>query len=173
MGFKSVFRKVAGLPAQSFNDMDRMETRPLPIPGRRPDEGIYLQFSAKRDNHGRWAIEIHSNDLWFVKLMPGYDLSMAAVKAALEKHGAGETVKDKKVSFDTAYLVLRELEEAHLKYSNVRPSLAEPSSHYTRAHSLLPQLFREGLDDLYQARLPKGDIMPKPAPRPPRGPQPG
>ncbi len=175
MSVKSVFRKMAGKPAASFDEANRMTTRVLPIPGR-DNMGVYLRFTAQKSGNDRWTIYIDSNDIWYAKYYPGYKLSEAAVNAAIAKHADSATAKDNKVSFDAAFMILREVEEAHLKYSNKLPSPGEPSDHYMVAYRLLPQQFQEGLEDIYKSRLEKSNIMPprppQPAPKQPGKPKP-
>jgi hypothetical protein len=168
MGLKRAFRKIAGMPDKSFDEVDRMTTRELSIPDSR-DRSLYIQFVAEQDSKGKWDIYLSGNDLWFAKWQPGFKLSAEALQTAREKHGASNG----KTSFETAFIILRELEEAHLKYSNMKPYPEEPSYHYMRACRLLPRAFQEGLEDLYKAAAAKGkNLLPSKQTRPPGPPRP-
>jgi hypothetical protein len=176
MSARSVFRKMAGKPPETFDEVNYMTTRALPL----PDKGNmypYLRFTAEKDKHGRWTIYTDSNDIWSAKYYQGYKLSNAAVRAAIAKHSTSTANGDNKLNFDSAFMILRELEEAHLKYSNKQPTEKESSTHYMVAFRLLPPQFQEVLEDLYKSRLEKSDILPPkaaPALKPqPGGPKPG
>ncbi|MBI3441121.1 MAG: hypothetical protein HY052_04860 [Proteobacteria bacterium] len=127
-----------------------------------PDKGghiLQIQFLAKRDSEGFWEVFdiTRSSDR-------GQSVDMAMMRAdatqkALMKH-LGKDSQGDKMNFDEAFLVLRELEEGYLKYSGAVPD-KEPFDHYMAAYRLLPQQFREGLDDVYQMRRDKSDILPR------------
>ncbi len=83
------------------------------------------------------------------------------------------------MNFDTAYLILKDMEDSLLKYRATPPG-EEPKHHFMAAYRLLPEKFREGLDDLYFSRTEKkGQILTsksvapvaQPAAKPKTGPQ--
>jgi len=86
-------------------------------------------------------------------------LSTSAIQSAFIKHLGKNLAMNMKVNLDEAFLILRELEEAYLKYDSTAPG-KEPFDHYMAAYRLMPQQFREGLDDIYLDRQGKKEILP-------------
>lgn len=156
--FKEIFRKITGKPADSFDRVNYMTTRKLPIPDLDGTDK-FVQFIAKRTKQGYWEITSKNN----VKIVTdGFQKVQRAFPTAVNKHlGAGPTKSTEQTyNFDTAFLILKEMEEALLKYDGA-PLLDEPNSHYMAAYRLLPRQFQEGLDDLFISRTEKsGEVLP-------------
>jgi hypothetical protein len=153
MGIFNIFNKTA----DSFDRVRFMTTRRLPIPDLE-GTGKYVEFQAKRDKQGFWTITNKHN---VTSVTFGFQTVSRAFNAACIKHagrapGRGETFL---MNFDTAFLIMKDMEEALLKY-NTTPAGAEPANHYMAAYRLLPQQFREGLDDLFFSRAQrKGEVL--------------
>lgn len=162
---RNIFKRVA----DSFDQVKLMVTRKLPIPDME-GTGKYVEFQAKRDKQGFWSITSKHN---VTSVTYGFQTVSRAYQAAVLKHTGRNVEKGDSplMNFDTAFLILRDMEEALLKFNNT-PAGNEPANHYMAAYRLLPQQFREGLDDLFFSRTEKkGEVLaPKikkdPAPQP-------
>ena len=168
-----MFRKMTGKPFKSFDETDQMVTRSLPIPTNTANGGGYIQFIATRNKHGLWEINARHT---LEKSTSGFKLLMQALHSCLTKHYGRVPGKNEelKMNFDTAFYLLREMEEAVFKYHNL-PAGEEPDRHFMQAWRLAPKEFRDGIEDIYQARLRKSDILPRkiqPAPDSPEAPAP-
>ena len=153
MGIFNIFNKTA----DSFDRVRHMVTRRLPIPDLE-GTGKYVEFHAKRDKQGFWTISSKHN---VTSVTHGFQTVSRAFQAACLKHTGRVPDKSENflMNFDTAFLVMKEMEEALLKY-NSTPAGNEPPNHFMAAYRLLPQQFREGLDDLYFNRTEKkGEIL--------------
>lgn len=173
MGIKSFFRKVTGRPARSLEAVDRMVTRRINISDSKKNP-LFIQFLAERNDDGRWKIFDVSDNNW-VNLPLFYSRQhIKAIQKAFAKHlSRGST--DESMNFDEAFLILREFEEAYLKYTG-KPAGPEPFDHYTAAFRLVPTQFHESMEELFQKRRADGDILPIPAretPADPKKPAPG
>ncbi len=156
---RNIFRRVA----DSFDQVKLMVTRKLPIPDME-GTGKYVEFQAKRDKQGFWTITSKHN---VTSVTYGFQTVSRAYQAAVQKH-TGKSVDGDGflMNFDTAFLILKDMEESLLKYNNT-PAGNEPVNHFMAAYRLLPQQFREGLDDLFFSRTEKkGQILSPKAPKP-------
>lgn len=170
MGIKSVFRRLSGKPPASFDEVTVMDTFPLPLPGS-GETGPYVSFGAQKDSAGQWAF---SGGVHGYSARPGKEATdefIGSIKAALRKHtGNAALNKGRKVDFGTAFMVLREIEEAYFQRANAVPDDSKkPVNHYTVAYRLLPSKYAEGIDELYKERLEKDPtvlslLAPAPAP---------
>jgi hypothetical protein len=150
---RSIFKRVA----DSFDQVRLMVTRKLPIPDME-GTGKYVEFQAKRDKQGFWSITSKHN---VTSVTYGFQNVSRAYQAAVLKHTGKSVDKGESflMNFDTAFLILKDMEESLLKYNN-QPAGAEPANHFMAAYRLLPQQFREGLDDLFFSRTEKkGEIL--------------
>ncbi len=156
---KNIFRKITGRPADSFDQVNVMTTRKLPIPNFEGTDK-FVQFTAKRTKEGIWQIDYKTN---VKSVTAGFQTVQEAYPAAILKHLGSVPSKPalQTYNFDNAFLILKDLEESLLKYSGVVPG-EEPDRHYMAAYRLLPRQFQEGLDDLFLARTEtKGSIVPE------------
>lgn len=146
-----MFRKLFNRAADSFDQVDQMVTRKLPIPDLEgTDKNI--QFVARRGKYGHWTITSKHN---LRSVTSGLQKVSHAYQAACEKHAGRKPSGDPfEMNFDTAFLILKDMEESLLKY-RATPSGEEPKHHFMAAYRLLPEKFREGLDDLYFSRSEK------------------
>lgn len=153
-----------GNSSDSFDRTKEMKTRELPIPDL---EGTkkYIQFTAKKGKDGLWSITSSHN----VKSVTGGIVEISkAWRAAQTKYLGVAADSDFKMTFDTAFLMLRDMEESLLKYRESEPG-AEPKGHYMHAYRLLPQGLKTKLDDTYFSYMrTKGQILP-PAAKPSGG----
>ena len=150
---RNIFKRVA----DSFDQVRHMSTRKLPIPDME-GTGKYVEFNAKRDKSGFWSITSKHN---VTSVTYGFQTVSRAYQAAVLKHTGKSVDKDDDLlmNFDTAFLILRDMEEALLKYKNT-PAGEEPANHFMAAYRLLPKQFREGLDDLFFSRTEKkGEVL--------------
>lgn len=159
---KGLFSRKA---ADKFDQVDQMVTRKLPIPDLDGTDK-YVQLTAKRDRHGLWTITGKNNMKMITSGMRAID---RAYNAALAKHAADAPKPEKdsplRMDFDQAYLMLRDMEESLLKY-NATPPAEEPPRHYMAAYRLLPQGFREKMDELLRLRTEEaGEILPPRMPK--------
>lgn len=158
MPLRDFFRKTV----KSFDDLREMVTRDLPIPGFEGTDK-YIRFAAHRDSEGYWSITTKTN---ITTVTVGVETVTQAYQAAMLKHtgkvpGRGQVFK---MNFDTVFLILRDMEEALLKYRD-NVAKQEPPRHYMSAYRLLPDRLRTDIDDLYFLRnREKGQIL---KPRPP------
>lgn len=155
---KNMFRRIA----TSFDKVTLMTTRRLPVPDLE-GTGKYVEFQARRDKQGFWSITSKHN---VTQVTAGFQTVSRAFQAACQKHAG--VVPDKGenllLNFDTAFLILKDMEESLLKY-NATPMGEEPGWHYMAAFRLLPQQFREGLDDLFSSRTERKGAILAPKPR--------
>lgn len=160
-----MLRKIFGKAADSFDQVDQMVTRKLPIPDLEGTDK-FIQFTAQRGKMGHWTITSKHN---MKSVTGGLQKVSQAYQQACEKHaGRKPTGEAFEMNFDTAFLILKDVEEALLKYRSTAPG-EEPKHHFMAAYRLLPEKFREGLDDLYFARHEKkGSIL---APKTPEAPK--
>jgi hypothetical protein len=150
---KNIFKRVA----DSFDQVRLMVTRKLPIPDME-GTGKYVEFQAKRDKQGFWSITSKHN---VTSVTYGFQTVSRAYQAAVLKHTGKSVDKGDEflMNFDTAFLILKDMEESLLKYNGTAAG-AEPANHFMAAYRLLPQQFREGLDDLFFSRTEKkGEIL--------------
>lgn len=160
MGIKSVFRRLSGKPPASFDEVTVMDTHPLPLPGS-GGNGAYVSFGAQRDSAGQWAF---SGGVHGYSTRPGKEATdefIGSVKAALRKHTDNAALnKGRKVDFGTAFMILREMEEAYFQRANAVPDDSKkPVNHYTVAYGLLPSEYAEVIDELYKRKLEKGPAV--------------
>ena len=57
---KNMFRRITGRPADSFDQVEEMNTRKLPIPDLEATDK-FVQFTAKRTKEGYWTISYKNN----------------------------------------------------------------------------------------------------------------
>lgn len=160
MGIKSVFRRLSGKPPSSFDEVTIMDTHPLPLPGSEKN-GAHISFGAQRDSTGQWAFSggVYGTGTRLKKEV--MDEFVESVKAALRKHtGNASLNKGRKVNFDTAFMILREVEEAYFQRANAVPADGKkPANHYTAAYRLLPSKYAEAIDEMYKKSLEKGPTV--------------
>lgn len=158
-----MLRKIFNRPAQSFDQVDQMVTRQLPIPDLE-GTGKTIQFTAKRGKLGHWTISSKHN---MRHVTAGLQKVSLAYQQACEKHAGRKPMGEAfEMNFDTAFLILKDMEESLLKYRATAPA-EEPKHHFMSAYRLLPEKFREGLDEIYFARSDrKGLILPPKAGKP-------
>ena len=146
-----MLRKLFNKAADSFDQVDWMVTRQLPVPDLE-GTGKTIQFTAKRGKFGHWTISSKHN---LRNVTYGLQKVSLAYQAACEKHAGRKPTGDAmEMNFDTAFLILKDMEESLLKYRATPPG-EEPKHHFMSAYRLLPEKFREGLDDIYFARAEK------------------
>jgi hypothetical protein len=158
-----MLRRLFNRAADSFDQVRSMVTRKLPIPDL---EGTtkYVQFHAKRDKQGFWTISSKHNA---TQVTQGFQTVSKTFQAAAQKH-IGRNIEhseDVRMNFDTAFLILKDMEESLLKYKGTVAG-PEPSHHFMAAYRLLPKQFREGLDDLLAHRTDKKGIILPPKVKP-------
>lgn len=155
---KKTFQRFSKRQPDSFDQVREMTTRKLPVPDL-DGTSIYVQFTAEKSKEGYWTISSKTN---LKSVTAGLQSVGRAYQDAVTKH-FGKRVEQYKgltLNFDTAFLILRDMEESLLKYNNT-PAGEEPPRHYMGAYRLLPLQFREGLDDLGHNRTEKsGPILP-------------
>jgi|GEM_PF-1369903 len=153
--FKGWFNKAAN----SFDEVKEMTTRKLPVPDLEGTEK-FVQLNAKRTKDGYWTINIQNN---IKTVTAGVQEVSRAYRSAITKHTgryvSGSDDTDFRMNFDAAFLILRDMEESLLKYRDTPPG-AEPDKHFMAAYRLLPQAFREQMDDIFFDRTAeKGEIL--------------
>lgn len=153
-----------GKSSDSFDRTKEMVTRELPIPDL---EGTkkYIQFIAKKDKDGLWTITSNNN----VKSVTGGIIEVSKAWSAVQTKYLGvASDSGYKMTFDSAFLILRDMEESLLKYRETEPG-AEPKGHYMHAYRLLPQGLKTRLDETYFSYMrTKAPILP-PATKPQNG----
>lgn len=153
-----MFRKIFNRAAASFDQLDYMVTRQLPIPDLEGSDK-YVQFIAKRAKSGNWTISSKHN---LRMVTAGLQKVSHAYQAACEKHLGRKSFGDApEMNFDTAFLILKDMEESLLRY-RATPPKEEPKHHYMAAYRLLPEKLREGLDDLFFSRTEKKGLILQP-----------
>ncbi|MDY0008295.1 MAG: hypothetical protein RBS08_01190 [Bdellovibrionales bacterium] len=161
--FKGWFNKAA----DSFDDVKQMTTRKLPFPGLEGSDK-FIQLTAKRTREGYWTISSQTN----IKTVTGgvQDVSRAYRQAVSKYTGrsASSSGEEFRMNFDAAFLILRDMEESLIRYKDSAPT-PEPDFHYMAAYRLLPQAFREQMDDIFHEKHGEnGGILPaKPKPQSP------
>jgi len=152
--FKGWFNKAAN----SFDEVRQMTTRKLPVPDLEGTDK-FVQLTAKRTKEGYWTISIDNN---IKTVTAGVQEVSRAYRSAINKHtGRYVTAGDEelRMNFDAAFLILRDMEEALLKYRNT-PAGPEPAHHFMAAYRLLPTGFKEQMDDLFFSHTEeKGEIL--------------
>ena len=135
-----------------------MVTRKLPIPGFDETSNKFIQFTARRTKEGYWTIGTKYN---LKTMTAGLVTVTEAFASAATKHTGKplDAAKETPLNFDTAFLILRDLEESLLKFTKTMTG-NEPSYHYMEAYRLLPKQFQEGLDEIYFERNDKRAILP-------------
>jgi hypothetical protein len=131
-----------------------MVTVKLPIGGTTDHDTAdkYVQFIAKRSRSGVWRIDDANN------LKATNDTARQITKAyhAAVKRHAGYVPKypaDMEHSFDQAFLILQNVEDAVLAQTgSARPSIL-PRDHFSSVLKLLPPQYGEGLAAILQARI--------------------
>ena len=149
--------------ADSFNNVDRMVTRKIPVPGLEYPK-CFLQMEARRDRNGFWSLaakEYMPEDALYKT-----EALLAVIRTIIKKHANDPSSGRDSVNFDAAFFILRETEETLLKDGST-PSGAEPDHHYMQAFRLLARPMQDGLNDIYQARLGKTPPVEPPAALPP------
>lgn len=174
---KNFFRRVTGRPVDSFDQVTRMTTRKLPIPDLETTNK-FVRFTAKRTKEGYWEITSDTN---MKSVTAGFQLVQEGFQNAVEKHLGQKLTKGytQPYNFDTAFLILRDMEESLLKRAGSEAK-NEPDGHYMAAYRLLPRKYQEGIDDIHQTRTekagpavaPKDPPIAQPAAKPQQGPKP-
>jgi hypothetical protein len=165
----SIFNRISGKPADSFDRVTDMVTRKLPVPGFGEGDK-FIQVRAGRTKEGLWEINVKHN---LKSVTAGLQAASDAFQSACKKHAGTTIVKNQRqnLNFDTAFLILRDMEEALLKNAGISGG-NEPDLHYMAAYRLLPREFQEGLDEVAHARTQaRGEILveinkPTPASKP-------
>lgn len=153
----SIFRRISGKPVDSFDRVTDMVTRKLPVPGFGENEK-YIQLRAGRTKEGLWEITVKHN---MKMVTAGLQAASDAFQAACVKHAGTTIVKNQRqnLNFDTAFLILRDMEEALLKHAGTSGG-NEPDFHYMAAYRLMPREFQSGIDEVAHARTAaKGEIL--------------
>ena len=127
--------------AKHFDDVTEMVTRKLPIPDI-DDDDKYVQFVARRDENGYWAISSRNN---VHTVTEGIEHVSRAFQSALHKHlseslNASQTKRQKQgeMTFDNAFIILRDLEKSVLAHAETLAAGAEPKNHFMAAWRLMP-----------------------------------
>jgi hypothetical protein len=145
-----------------------MVTRKLPIPDL-AETDRFIQFAAKRGKDGYWVLEEKHN---VRGITAGFQEMSDAYKTAVSRHfikkeGKKQTqdnAASPKLNFDTAFLILRDMEDALLGYDKT-PAGEEPPHHFMHAYRCAPKQFQTGLDQLYFSRGEGGAVLkPRQAP---------
>lgn len=157
MGLRDIF---SGKKIQSFDQVKEMTTYLLPVPSEKYP-AFSVQLVARLNKDSSWSVLLRQNGPGKTSAEDAYfRQSIEAVKAAVLKHAGQELGSGQNgISFDAAFLILREVEEAHLKHGRLAPPKEEPRGYYLQAYRLLPPAFQEALDDLYKERSQQGDIL--------------
>ncbi len=159
MGIRSVFRRLSGKPPISFDEINTMATRRIPLPDAGKKDA-YIKIISKKDSTGQWRLCSPAHNFEY-SVMPVHlkeDL-FSAISLALYKHtGDGNLDHARGLNFDATFMILRDLEEAYMHRDKTSPE-KEPLDHYMVAYRLLPKKYAEGLDDLFQVRLEKGPAL--------------
>lgn len=166
-----MLKKIFNKAADSFDRVDEMVTRKLPVPDLEGTDK-FVQFTAKRNKSGQWNITSKNN---MKQVTAGVEIISRAYQAALEKHYGRKSLytgESLDMNFDTAFLVLKDMEESLLRYK-ATPGGDEPKNHFMAAYRLLPKQFREGLDDLLFDRTAKKGPLLAPKAQAPAKPFPG
>lgn len=160
--FNRKLQSMFNTKAKSLNDLGKMSTHKLPIPDIGGNE-FYMQFTATCDGDGFWSIDYKTN----CKVnTSGLRKSIEAFHNAQEKTMGHFGANGKQYfDFDSAYIILREMEEAHMAYhpSRKRVKHADNATHFSHAEKLVPNEMMESLEKTYQATRNASDILPKPA----------
>ncbi|MDP2206233.1 MAG: hypothetical protein Q8K65_08000 [Alphaproteobacteria bacterium] len=153
--FKGWFNKAAN----SFDDVKQMTTRKLPVPDLDGTDK-FVQLTAKRTKEGYWTISIQNN---IKTVTNGVQEVSRAYRDAITKYTGrriSSNTDEFRMNFDAAFLILRDMEESLMKYKETAPS-PEPDFHYMAAYRLLPQAFREQMDELFfEKHAERGGILP-------------
>jgi len=153
--FKGWFNKAAN----SFDDVKQMTTRKLPVPDLEGTDK-FVQLTAKRTKEGYWTISIQNN---IKTVTAGVQEVSRAYREAITKYTgrrASSGNEEFRMNFDAAFLILRDMEESLIKYREAAFS-PEPDFHYMAAYRLLPQSFREQMDELFfDKHAERGGILP-------------
>jgi hypothetical protein len=153
--FKGWFNKAAN----SFDDVKQMTTRKLPVPDLDGTDK-FVQLTAKRTKEGYWTISIQNN---IKTVTNGVQEVSRAYREAITKYTGrriSSNTDEFRMNFDAAFLILRDMEESLMKYKETAPS-PEPDFHYMAAYRLLPQAFREQMDELFfEKHAERGGILP-------------
>lgn len=174
--FKNLFNKVMRKPPDSFDQVKMMVTRKLPIPGLEGTR-VFVAFNAKRNKEGFWEIGSMTD---LQNITSGFQLVQEAFKQAVLRHSNKAWRDGQAFNFDTAYLILREMEESLFKHAGMTVSGGEPKNHFMAAYRLCHQQFQQALDDTFNGRLGKGGngvlpskiAQPQPAAKNPEDPKP-
>ena len=160
-----MLKKIFNKAADSFDQVADMVTRKLPVPDLEGTDK-FIQFTAKRSKTGQWNITSKHN---LKQVTAGLEDVSRAYQLAVSKHyGPRAYIGDLDMNFDTAFLILKDVEESLLKYKQT-PGGEEPKHHFMSAYRLLPKQFREGLDELlFDRTAKKGQILPPKAPATPK-----
>lgn len=146
--------------AKSLNDLGKMTTHKLPIPDIGGNE-FYIQLTATCDLDGFWTIGYKTNCKVNTN---GMRKSIEAFHNAQDKTMGhfGENGKQY-FDFDSAYIILREIEEAHMAYhpSRKRVKHGDNPTHFSHAEKLIPTEMRDALEKQYQKTRNESDILPK------------
>lgn len=162
---RQFFRKAVGKPANTFDEVDLMQTRKLLPPDMTPtgtkEDKTYIRFSAKRTAEGLWLLNFRYN---FKQSSDTFTLASELFGAAIEKHSDQKLRMNTAilVHFDAALLIMKDMEESILKKTGQLPG-DEPDHHFMAAYRLMPKQFQEGIDDLYYSRNLKKPLMEYPA----------
>lgn len=147
-----LFRKAA----KSFDRVKCMVTRKLPLPDL-GDTGHTLQFTARRDEMGYWTVVGHHN---ISTITDGVEKINDAYRSVISRH-TGVPVADlrdsMRMTFDTAFIILREMEEITLAHHHPSALGPEPVNHYMGAYRLLPENLRVKLDARFHDSRPAAE----------------
>ncbi|MDD9899861.1 MAG: hypothetical protein OXT65_02660 [Alphaproteobacteria bacterium] len=143
--------------AKAFNDVKKMVTRDLPVPGMADVKDRWMRIEAKRASGGHWRLRMCHN---VSTVTEGLQDAEQAWKKAFFKHAGERVDNDSKqgwtqfVNFDTAFMVLRDMEEALHARSDVTPmpETLPKKDHFSVVYDMMPAAIRNGIDSLFEHR---------------------
>ena len=149
--------------AKSLNDLGKMTTHKLPIPDIGGNE-FYMQITAICDADGFWSMDYKTNCNINTN---GLRKSIDAFHNAQDKTMGHFGLNGKQYfDFDATYIILREMEEAHMAYHPSRQKLKHEKNptHFSQAEKLVPTEMMQTLEKNYQETRNASDILPKSSP---------
>ena len=157
---RDIFHRLVDYKPKDLNDIHTITTRRLPVPGLESTDR-FIQFTAKRNKEGYWKIQGLHN---VKNVTAGLETANAAYRAAVKKHDLQPLKRnddDRLFNFDTAFLILKDLEQSFIGHLGQKPEKTMPQHHFSVAEALLPEPFAESLRELLATRTQKyGFLLP-------------
>jgi hypothetical protein len=160
-----MLKKLFGKSVRTFDKTKKMVTRNLPIPNLE-DTGSFIRFTAKKNEEGYWMI---AGEQKLSTVTTGLQMATEAYRKAICKHTSAakeDLAGDMAFTFDSAFLILRDMEESLLNYAATEAG-PEPDHHFMAAYRLANANMKTALDErFYRTQTEKGLIL-KPKSLPP------